>query len=321
MSAGTLPLELGFRAVVRLRNELYDRRLLRAHRAAVPVVSVGNLSVGGTGKTPVSAWLVRRLILLGRNPALVARGYGRDELLVHRELNPDTPIIAAPDRIAGVSRAVAAGADCVVLDDGFQHRRLARDFDIVLISAESWRGLRRMLPRGPWREPIGSLRRADFVIVTRKVASHDRGSTVRDELESMGIGCPIGIASLRNARLIPIHAEEEEILPESLAAEPVLAVSTLADPGAFLEWLEACGARVEAMTFPDHHEFSETEIQEIRERAGGRFVVMTRKEAVKLRPRLIPAGIRALMAEQVVEMESGGSELEAALRRAIGGGE
>src|SRR4051794_2017499 len=123
-------------AIVRMRAALYARGTLQVHSAAVPVLSVGNLSVGGTGKTPIAAWAAMQLRLLGAHPAIVLRGYGGDETLVHAALNPDVRVIADADRVRGVERAAELGADCVVLDDGFQHRRLSRTSDWVLVAAE-----------------------------------------------------------------------------------------------------------------------------------------------------------------------------------------
>ena len=169
-----------FGAVVRVRNALYDRGWLPARRAPLPVVSVGNLTVGGTGKTPVAAWIVRRLSERGHRPALVSRGYGRDELALHGRWNPAVPVVASPDRAGAAREAARRGADVAVLDDGFQHRRLARDADVVLLAAEE-RFPGRMLPAGPYREPSRALRRADLIVVTRKAAPESAAEPDGDE--------------------------------------------------------------------------------------------------------------------------------------------
>jgi tetraacyldisaccharide 4'-kinase len=127
----------------------------RRNGRRIPVVSVGNLTVGGTGKTPVSRWLMEEARRLGVTPALVARGYGEDEILLHRRWNPDVPVVVAPRRIDGVARAAAEGAGICILDDGFQHRRLARDLDILLLSVHDPLPAR-LLPGGR----IGSLSEA-----------------------------------------------------------------------------------------------------------------------------------------------------------------
>src|SRR5690606_37512688 len=167
-SAALWPAEQLFRGIVAARNRAFDSGLLRSERAPIPVISVGNLGVGGAGKTPFAAWVAGRLHEYGRRPAIVLRGYGADEILVHRELNPDVPVHAARARIEGVREAAARGSDVVILDDGFQHRAIQRDLDVVLLTADGWTGEVRLLPRGPWREDLGALRRADLVVVTRK---------------------------------------------------------------------------------------------------------------------------------------------------------
>src|SRR6478735_8755780 len=147
-----------YASIVRMRGALFDRDLLlHVHGPAIPVLSIGNLSVGGTGKTPLAAWAAERLRAAGAKPAVLLRGYGGDEPLVHAALNPDIPVIADPDRVAGAHQALAAGADCAILDDGFQHRRIARIADWVLIAAEQPPTHARLLPAAPWREPTSAL--------------------------------------------------------------------------------------------------------------------------------------------------------------------
>ena len=149
------PAEAGYAAVVAARNGAYDRGWLRSERVEVPVISIGNVSVGGAGKTPFAAWLARWLTDLGRRPAIALRGYGEDEILLHRELNPDVPVFRGKRRVEAARQAVAAGRDAVVLDDAFQHRALARDLDVVLVPVEGWEPRPRLVPRGPWRESPG----------------------------------------------------------------------------------------------------------------------------------------------------------------------
>jgi hypothetical protein len=164
------PLGWLYGAIIELRNAAFDRGIFSSYELSLPTISVGNLSVGGTGKTPVAAWLVRRLKAAGARPAIVLRGYGGDEPLVHARLNPGVPVIVNADRVAGVAEAKAAGANVVVLDDAFQHRRARRDVDAVLLSADRF-GPVRPLPAGPWREPLVALARASLIAVTRKSAS------------------------------------------------------------------------------------------------------------------------------------------------------
>ena len=178
-----------YAAAVGLRNRFYDQPA-RAHAVGAPVISVGNLTVGGTGKTPMVAWLARELERRGRRPAVISRGYGgkagRGPLLVSDGGGPrvdasvagDEPtelatahpgliVVVGSDRVAGARAAIKAGADVLLLDDGFQHRRLARDLDLVLLEAHDPFGNYRTLPSGRLREPLRGLRRADLVLLTR----------------------------------------------------------------------------------------------------------------------------------------------------------
>ncbi|HZW29293.1 MAG TPA: tetraacyldisaccharide 4'-kinase, partial [Isosphaeraceae bacterium] len=163
----------GYGAAIALRNGSFEHGWLRVHRLGVPVVSVGNLTVGGTGKTPMVEWLARWFRARRRRVVIVSRGYRgeqglNDEGLVLEENLPDVPHLQDRDRVrAGRVALQELEADILVLDDGFQHRRLARDLDVVLIDALEPFGLGHLLPRGLLREPVRSLRRADLVVLSR----------------------------------------------------------------------------------------------------------------------------------------------------------
>ena len=174
------PAEAAYGAITRARNGAYDRGWLRSERADVPVISIGNISVGGAGKTPFAAWVARRLLEWGREPAIVLRGYGEDEILLHRELTPKIPVFPHKRRVEAALEAFAMGCDVVVLDDGFQHRALARDLDIVLVPVEGWEPRPRLVPRGPWREGPRALGRADVIVLTRKSADAARAAASTD---------------------------------------------------------------------------------------------------------------------------------------------
>ena len=315
------PAEKLFRTAVAVRNRGYDAGALRVDQGPIPVISVGNLAVGGAGKTPFAAWIAGRLAEWGGRPAVVVRGYGRDEVLVHRELNPGVPVFSAARRIEGVRAAAAAGRDVAVLDDGFQHRAVARDLDIVLISADGWDGAARMLPRGPWREGIGALRRAQVVVVTRKRVDEAVSAEVERLVTGWVGGRQVVRCLLESGRMVSLRGAAGE--GEGSTREPtpqtspdILAVTSLADPRPFADGLRDAGYRVELADFPDHHEFSAAEATELARRAGERPLVMTRKEGVKLRALLSPT-TEAWMVEQRVVIESGASLLDNALQRAM----
>jgi tetraacyldisaccharide 4'-kinase len=309
------PAEAGYAAVVAARNEAYDRGWLRSERVDVPVISIGNVSVGGAGKTPFAAWVARRLLGWGHRPAIALRGYGEDEILLHRELNPDVPVFRGKRRVEAAREAAAAGCDVVVLDDAFQHRALARDLDLVLVPVEGWEPRPRLVPRGPWREGPQALARADAIVLTRKSADAARAATVEREVARMHPGKPIIRCALLPSRLAPLHGGAAMDV-DALAGRRVLAVSALAVPEPFIQHLRQAGAEVQAATYPDHHPFSSADAAEIMARATGRTVVMTHKDAVKLRTLLSPS-TPVYVLEQSVAMESGMDALEAALRRAV----
>lgn len=308
LTVATAPLEWGFRLGVRGRGAAYDTGLFREKGMPVPVISVGNLSVGGTGKTPLAGHLVGLLEEMGRRPALVARGYGEDELALHRRWNPNSPVVAGAHRVDAVDRAVAKGADVVVLDDGFQHRRVDRDLDLVVVSAEQ--GLPgHLLPRGPFREPRSALSRADHVVVTRKSAPEAASRAVAEAVRADHPELPV-------AR-VRLTADGWTDLAGSAASPPdtaVLAVCSIGGPETFARLVgETLGVDPELMEFPDHHCYTRDDVSMIASRRGSRAVVVTEKDAVKLDAfaDLLP-GARVL--SLVVEFEEGEDDLLRAVR-------
>ncbi|MBI2409094.1 MAG: tetraacyldisaccharide 4'-kinase, partial [Gemmatimonadetes bacterium] len=184
--------------------------------SAVPTVSVGNITVGGTGKTPMAAWVAAELRARGRAPAILLRGYGDDEPLVHAMLNPTVAVVANPNRRLGGAQAVAQGATALVLDDAFQHRQMPRDADIVLVSADLWQDVPvRLLPAGPFREPLVALRRASCVVVTRKSATPERAGQVVSQLRRAAGDVPLAVVHLAPQAMREWSSDGEEPL-ESL---------------------------------------------------------------------------------------------------------
>jgi tetraacyldisaccharide 4'-kinase len=279
------PLEVAYRGVVAVRGSLYDAGFLPARRTAIPALSVGNLSVGGTGKTPFAAYVASELRARGGNPAIVLRGYGGDEPLVHATLNPGVPVVVSPDRVAGVAEARVLGADVAVLDDAFQHRRAERWADVVLVSADRWTDARRLLPAGPWRESARALRRATIAVVTRKAASMADADYVRDALRSSVPGLRVAVALL-SARELHEATGTATMPLASLRDRRVHLIAAIGDPRAFSRQLEAAGARVIASSlFPDHYRFNrEDGVRLALASADADIAVCTLKDAVKLGP-------------------------------------
>jgi tetraacyldisaccharide 4'-kinase len=270
------PLAWTFSAAVSRRNRAFDRDGgIRV--PGIAVVSVGNLVVGGTGKTPVASWVARRLLDEGCTVAVVARGYGRDELLLHRRWNPDVAVIADPDRVEGVRGARTGGADAAVLDDGFQHRRLARDVDLVLLAAEDpFPG--RLLPRGPYREPASALARAQGVVVTRRTAGPAEARALARRAAAAYPHVVVAVVALT-----PSGWQDLAGAPADAPRGPTLAAAGVARPDAFAAQVEAAsGSSAELVSFPDHHDYTPRDARALRDRAGSRTLVVTEKDAVKL---------------------------------------
>lgn len=291
-----------FGGLARVRAALYDRRLLPVVRVAAPVVSVGNLTVGGTGKTPAVIAIARELARRGRRPGVLARGYRRaaregsnDEgRLLARKL-PGVPYLERADRVEGAQKLVDAGCDVIVLDDGFQHRRLARDLDLVLVDATRPFGLppsaagepavRALLPRGLLREPPGALARADALAITRAdQVPPEALDALERELWQLAPGRPI-LRAAHRPRALRGPAREEP--PEALAGRPVRLVSGIGNPAAFERTAHALGARVVGVhRFGDHHDFRREELEPLL--APGVPLLVTAKDAVKLEALGVP---------------------------------
>jgi len=276
------PAEALYGAVMAIRGKLYDWSVFPATEFSVPVLSVGNLSVGGTGKTPVAAWLARKFVERGASPAIVLRGYGGDEVIVHARLNERIPIIAAADRIRGIRDAIAQGVSVVVLDDAFQHRRARRDVDILLVNADAWTGKPRLLPAGPWREPLRAARRATLVIITRKAADRSAVDDVKRALANAASHVPVAVAHLAPGELR--STATGQVLPlQALDGADLTAIAAIAHPESFFRQLTELGAVVRPFSFPDHHAFTPAEARDLAAEAGNSdFVVCTLKDAVKL---------------------------------------
>jgi len=311
-----LPATMLYAAVTDLRNALYDRGLLAIHPSPIPALALGNLSVGGTGKTPVAAWAAAQLRARGGRPAVVLRGYGGDEPLVHERLNPAMPVVADADRVRGVQTAVCEGADCVVLDDAFQHRRIARVADWVLVSAERWHDGQHRLPSGPLRETERALGRATLVIVTRKTASLGDAEQVMERLAQRVPGGAAAVMHLAPDGLATLTGDVQPL--GALAGTRVLAVAAIGEPAAFHAQLRALGATVEEATFADHHAFTSSDVATLARRAERvERVVCTLKDAVKLGPLWRGAAPPLWYVSQAAAVDRGGVHLDASLEAVL----
>lgn len=315
--AALVPASLLYRAATGVRNAMYDRAVLPISRPQVPVISIGNLTVGGTGKTPVAAWMVAALKERGGRPAIVMRGYGRDEPRVHELINPGVPVFVNADRAIGVREAARVGVDVVVLDDAFQHRRVSRLEDVVLVSADQWREPIRLLPAGPWREAPSALSRASLVVITRKAVDDIRVESLMARLAPLtrtGIGA---VAALEPGDLQNVVTGEARSLSDIRGAR-VLAAAGIGDPDSFAAQLRGAGAHVEMRVFPDHHVYDISDIERLR-RDGSGFdhIVCTLKDAVKLGPRWPREGPPLWYVSLRCRIEVGVTEVSAMLDRVL----
>src|SRR6184192_959087 len=313
-----MPLALAYDAIVRVRAQAYRCGVLRAKRLFLPTVAVGNLSVGGTGKTPLAAWIARHYVGRGRTPGILLRGYGADEPLVHRRLVPEGVVVADRDRAAGAQQARAAGADVLVLDDAFQLLCVARDLNVAVVSAESATASRWQLPAGPWREGWDALGRADVIVVTRKRAAPDSAAALArrlDERREAGKGRPplVCVAHLAVSHLEGMRSGARVALP-LLGGRRVLAAAGIAEPRSFATQLRRLGAIVQLQAYQDHHAYDRADIARLVQRsAGADYVVVTEKDAVKLRGRWPADAPEPLVAGLAVQWERNGHMLEQAL--------
>ena len=285
----------------------YEAGLLWPRQPALPTISVGGVTVGGSGKTPVAAEVARMVTAAGHRPAVVTRGFP-DELALHARMSLGWPVIGHPDRRLAITEA-ARSADVAVLDDGFQHRRLGRDLDLVLLDADvvgrvPWR----LLPSGPFREPPSALGRADAIVVTRRSAGAAAGRALaawarRHTDVPLIARCALEPGALRR---VAVAAKGRE--PEAGAGLRV-AVTGIMKPEAFLAAVRARGLDPALeVILPDHGMLPRELASEIVEAARGAGVVTTGKDLARLAPAL-PAGLPLWCLEERLTWEEGVDEL------------
>ena len=284
---------MGYRLAVAGRNLAFDRGWSAMQRVDVPVVSVGNLTLGGTGKTPMVEWVARWFRTRGRRVAILSRGYGQegglnDEGRVLEDNLPDVPHLQGRDRAALARIAVEElEAEALVLDDGFQHRRLARDLDVVLLDALDPFGLGRIFPRGLLREPVGSLRRAGLVVLSRADLVDDATRrAIRAEAERRAGA--VRWAEARHAPLDLMREDEGESRPiAGLAGKRVAAFCGIGNPEGFRRTLAKLGVDLVGFRpFPDHHPYGRDDVASLVDWARevkAELALTTQKDSVKLR--------------------------------------
>ena len=275
------------RPLIALRGILYHRHLATINRLPVPVISIGNLLAGGTGKTPAVKAVCALLRELGRRPAVLSRGYRGDGTANEEAaLVGDVPVVCDPNRVRGGHTALAQGANVLVLDDGFQHRRLHRDLDIVLLDATRPWGREdgshgSVLPLGYLREPATALARAGLIWITRwEQADPHRQAAILARCAALAPGVPVVHDRLEDAHLRPLLGGTAEA-PSIWQNRPVVLASGIGHPAAFEDLARRLSLDVqESWRFPDHHHFTQAEATALA--ARGHTLVVTGKDAVKL---------------------------------------
>ena len=321
-----------YRTGMALRRRFYEGGVLASRSAPVPVLSVGNLTLGGTGKTPAAAWIVSRLLEAGKRPALVSRGYrggsrgvmvvgdvkgtvlpsppAGDEAAMLGRRFPRVPVLTGAVRADAAERAAREfGADVIVLDDGFQHLALRRDWDLVLVRGERPWGNGRVFPAGALREPLSALRRASAILLVGEADAETRA-----QVAALAPQAPVFTARMVPEGLLDGEGKPAEGL-DALRGRRVIAVSGIARPEGFMATLAGLAVEVaEHHPYPDHAAYGAMDAARLAEglrRTGADLLLTTEKDAVKLAPLLRGAPLRALR----VGLDIEGAEALARLAR------
>ena len=322
---GLSAIEIPYESLIRLRNYGYDHSILTVKKASAPVISVGNLTLGGTGKTPLVAWLAHWFAQHNKKPAIISRGYKAktgqlsDEAAELKILLPTVPHYANKQRIIAAGEAVTKGSDVLLLDDGFQHRQISRDLNLVTIDATDPFGCNRIFPRGLLREPLWGLKRADALVLTRtdQVSIKTRNEIQEQCFQFVGSHDKPWIETEHrpsNLRLVDGTTQPLKTLQD----KRILSLSAIGNPAAFHRTLTTLGHEpVATLTFPDHHTYTTDDIHRISEETesvGAEIIVTTLKDLVKLP--LASVRNRPLCALEIgIQFQTGLQDLEYLLNK------
>jgi tetraacyldisaccharide 4'-kinase len=325
-----------YSAAMRLRNAAYDRGFQPAHDLGRPTISVGNITTGGTGKTPVVKWLADQLRQRGRRPAILLRGYAAargqsgDEAQTLRD-SLNLPVQENPSRVRGAAAVLQQHpeTDLFILDDGFQHRRARRDFNLVLISATQPFGHGHVLPRGLLREPLSGLKRADAFLLTRcSLVSNSELLAIDQRLGSLQPRVPIfhcdhhlaGVWMPTGEQLLP---GEQLLAVESLVGRKVFLAAAIGDPVSFKQQVDSLGCNIVGCRwFDDHHPFNAAEMDSLAGAATAveaELILVTEKDWVKMKALVWKVAVGVLKLE--IRFREGDAErLLGQMREKVRGG-
>lgn len=303
-----------YRGLVWIVFQLYSKGVLRRTKVAAKVISVGNITFGGSGKTPLVEFLAKRLFSKGEKAAVLMRGYGNDEKEMARRNLSNTPLLIGQDRVKNAGRAIREhGAKVLILDDGFQHLRLKRDLDIVTIDAMDCSSNGSLIPSGILREPLSGLKRADIFVITRSNVSDDAAS-IREKLRMINKDAqafesyykPVGLSEYPTGQMVDCRA---------LGKEHIALLSAIGNPGYFKKVAEAASLNVtREFIFPDHYDYTKKDVEDISNACaseGISHLITTQKDMVKLEriidERNFPKQLKlyTLLVEVVIKNEEG----------------
>lgn len=284
-----------YSAIVRLRNFFYDKHILKIHHSQIPVISIGNITVGGTGKTPLVIWLCNQLSS-NYSCAILTRGYkARNSYCAKRNTDepemlskscPNTEVIVNPNRVVGAAEAIGKfDAKIIIMDDGFQHRRLARDVDIITIDATRPLGYNKIVPAGLLREPTSSLKRADAVVITRcDTTNESKLNKLEEKLQT--INPKIIISRSIHAPVHAININNEEINLQELKGKKIFAFCGIGNPDAFLHTIRNLGGEIAGTKiYNDHYNYTNDDLSDICKQAKyskAEIILTTQKDWTKI---------------------------------------
>jgi len=284
-----IPFSLIYFLIAAIRNIFYTINIFKRHRINAKVISVGNITWGGTGKTPVAAFIADLLARKGHNVSILIRGYGNDESELLPRLASNVPVLAGKDRVKKGLEAIEKNlSDTVLLDDGFQHRRLKRDLDIVCIDSVRPFGNGWLIPAGSLREGIGGLKRADIFLITKAdlAASKDNLEKLGNKLRSINPRAVIAKAIHRPLYFYRLINEEKVTIGE-LQNRKLVLVSAIGSPECFEKTILRLGLKINRhFIFRDHHRYTKndlTHVEDYCEKNKPVTIVTTEKDAVKLK--------------------------------------
>jgi len=328
------PLSAVYGAVTRMRLALYRAGVLKTRNVGVPVISVGNITTGGTGKTPFVAWLARRLATEGYKACILTRGYGRtnssrqvvvsdgQRLMAGAADGGDEPrllaeslvgiaaVISNADRVSAAKWAIEnLKSNLFILDDAFQHLGISRDLNLVTIDSINPWGGRKLLPRGRLREPMTGLARADAIMLTRADCAHDI-DMLRSEAQRLSNDRPVLVSKIRTTRIVLLNTDLTSNERKDVAEIPLypeLAFCALGNPTSFFSHASGDGHQLVATeSFPDHHVYTQSDIDALSRKArthGAQSLLTTAKDAVKLRDLRFDIPCYVLEIEMIVDDE------------------